>query len=222
MLPSHIIPPLCWGTPTVHAAHAVHEPGVSRGVTDTCILQEGTPPPRNTRDRSITRGFAKISVFWLNFRSHSWKTVFFHVVYINVVYINVVYIMYEVCDGSLLRLFLAHSALCLCTRVVLVLSQEKQRAARARKARMLEMEVEAKRKALKSDIEVRRVLLQGWWPLCDIFFFSDGVFFNEVALPLSPAQTYQIKWQNIAPLHRRFKACFCVFGCFFFSKHMQV
>lgn len=32
--------------------------------------------------------------------------------------------------------------------------QERQRAARARKQRMLEMEVEAKKKALKSDIEV--------------------------------------------------------------------
>ena len=35
-----------------------------------------------------------------------------------------------------------------------LMDQEKQRAARARKQRMLEMEVEAKRKALKSDIEV--------------------------------------------------------------------
>lgn len=35
-----------------------------------------------------------------------------------------------------------------------VFPQEKQRAARARKQRMLEMEVEAKKKALKSDIEV--------------------------------------------------------------------
>ena len=33
-------------------------------------------------------------------------------------------------------------------------SQEKQKAARARKQRMLEMEVEAKKKAFKSDIEV--------------------------------------------------------------------
>lgn len=33
--------------------------------------------------------------------------------------------------------------------------QEKQRAAQARKQRMLEMEVEANRKALKSDLEVR-------------------------------------------------------------------
>lgn len=38
--------------------------------------------------------------------------------------------------------------------------QEKQRAARARKQRMLEMEVEAKRKALKSDIEVRNGITQ--------------------------------------------------------------
>lgn len=35
-----------------------------------------------------------------------------------------------------------------------VFPQEKQRAARARKQRMLGMEVEAKKKALKSDIEV--------------------------------------------------------------------
>ncbi|CAN0463120.1 unnamed protein product, partial [Ectocarpus sp. 8 AP-2014] len=35
--------------------------------------------------------------------------------------------------------------------------QERQRAARARKQRMLEMEVEAKKKALKSDIEVERM-----------------------------------------------------------------
>lgn len=33
--------------------------------------------------------------------------------------------------------------------------QERQREARARKQRMLEMEVEAKKKALKSDIEAR-------------------------------------------------------------------
>lgn len=35
-----------------------------------------------------------------------------------------------------------------------ICQQEKQRAARARKQRMLEMEVEAKKRALKSDIEV--------------------------------------------------------------------
>lgn len=43
--------------------------------------------------------------------------------------------------------------------VLTAVLQEKQRAARARKQRMLEMEVEAKKKALKSDMEVRNALL---------------------------------------------------------------